>query len=135
MQNCRINNPIKKNAFLSRDKCSGFLHLRIKSLYHFKLNLNMKKIILGMFALATLGLGSCGETLMTEAQMAAAVSQGVEAQKAAVVAEEDAKCALGHDEKVTAEAQRIVEDTNAAKEAEKKAAADAAAAAKKGKKK
>lgn len=94
----------------------------------------MKKLIFGMLAVASLGLGSCGEKLLTEAEIAAAVAKGVEAQTAAVTAEMDSKCQADFDARVTAEAQRIVEDTRAAQEAEKAAAMEAAKAAK-GKKK
>lgn len=112
----------------------GFYICRINSLIFLKPELNMKKLIFGMLAVASLGLGSCGEKLLTEAEIAAAVAKGVEAQTAAVTAEMDSKCQADFDARVTAEAQRIVEDTRAAQEAEKAAAMEAAKAAK-GKKK
>ena len=97
----------------------------------------MKKLIFGMLAVTALGLGSCGEKLLTEAEIAAAVAKGVEAQTAAVTTEMDTKCQADFEARVTAEAQRIVEDTHAAQEAEKaaKMEADKAAKAVKGKKK
>ena len=97
----------------------------------------MKKLIIGMLAVSALGLGSCGEKLLTEAEVAAAVTKGVEAQTAAVNAEMDAKCQSDFAARVDAEAMRIVEDSRAAKEAEKAAAMEAEKAAKaaKGKKK
>ena len=97
----------------------------------------MKKLIFGLLATATLGLGSCGEKLLTEAEIAAEVTKGVEAQSAAVTTEMDTKCQSDFDARVTAEAQRIVEDTHSAQEAEKaaKMEADKAMKATKGKKK
>ncbi len=97
----------------------------------------MKKLIFGMLAVAALGLGSCGEKLLTEAEIAAAVATGVSAQTAAVNTDMDTKCQADFDARVTAEAQRIVEDTRAAQEAEKAAQMEAEKAAKaaKGKKK
>lgn len=94
----------------------------------------MKKVVFGLFALATFGLASCGEKLLTEAEVAAQITAKYDVAKAAVEQEMDAKCTADFDARVEAEAMRIVEDTHAAQAAEK-AAADEAAKAAKGKKK
>jgi hypothetical protein len=53
---------------------------------------NMKKMLLGLFAMATLGLASCGETLLTPEQVQAEITKGIDAGKAAIVTEESAAC-------------------------------------------
>lgn len=82
----------------------------------------MKKVVFGLFAVATFGLASCGEKLLTDAEVAQQITAKYEAGKAAVEQEMDAKCTADFDARVEAEAQRIVEDTHAAQAAEKEAA-------------
>lgn len=65
--------------------------------HHFLTNktiLNMKKTVLGILAGAalTLSMASCGEKLLTQEQFDAEVMKGVEAGRAAVESEMNAKC-------------------------------------------
>lgn len=91
----------------------------------------MKKTLLGLFAMATLGLASCGEKLLTEAEVQAEITKGIDAGKAAVIDEESKACDASFDARVQEGVQKKVADMEAAAAAEKAAAAAAAPAPKK----
>lgn len=78
----------------------------------------MKKSLLGILAVATLGLASCGEKLLTEAEVQAEITKQVDAGKAAIISEEAAAC----DASFTARVEQGVADMKAKAEAEKAAA-------------
>jgi hypothetical protein len=78
----------------------------------------MKKTLLGIFAIATLSLASCGETLLTEEQVTAEITKGIEAGKTAITTEESAACDASFDARVS--------EGVAAKQAEMEAAKAAA---------
>jgi hypothetical protein len=89
----------------------------------------MKKMLLGLFAVATLGLASCGEKLLTPAEVQAEITKGIDAGKAAIVSEEAAAC----DASFTARVDEQVAAKKAEMEAQKAAEMEAQKAA--GKKK
>lgn len=82
----------------------------------------MKKTLLGILAVATIGLASCGEKLLTEQEVSAEITKGIEAGKAAIIAEEATACDAAFDQKV--------QEGVAAKQAEMEAAKAAAQPAK-----
>jgi predicted small lipoprotein YifL len=69
----------------------------------------MKKTLLTMAAagLLTLGLSSCGEKLLTPEQVEAEIAKGVEAGKASIDNEENAKCDAEFEARVSAEFDRL----------------------------
>ncbi len=69
----------------------------------------MKKALLitAASALLTLGLSSCGEKLLTPEQVEAEIAKGVEAGKATIDAEENAKCDAEFESRVMAEFERL----------------------------
>ncbi len=69
----------------------------------------MKKTLLTVAAagLLTLGLSSCGEKLLTPEQVEAEIAKGVEAGKASIDSEEDAKCDAEFEARVSAEFDRL----------------------------
>ncbi len=69
----------------------------------------MKKTLLipAVAALLTLGLSSCGEKLLTPEQVEAEIAKGVEAGKATIDAEENAKCEAEFEARVNAEFERL----------------------------
>lgn len=69
----------------------------------------MKKTLLTVAAagLLTLGLFSCGEKLLTPEQVEAEIAKGVEAGKASIDSEEDAKCDAEFEARVSAEFDRL----------------------------
>jgi hypothetical protein len=75
----------------------------------------MKKVFTGIFAAAALMLSSCGEKLLTPEQVQAEITKGFDAGKAAIEQEATAACDAEFENRVTAEAQRMIEDarTNA----------------------
>lgn len=75
----------------------------------------MKKVILGIFAALT--LASCGEKLLTPEQVNAKIEEGVNAQKASVESEENAKCDADFQTRVSAEVDRMKAEYEAAKAA------------------
>ncbi|MBL7829280.1 MAG: hypothetical protein JNJ57_21775 [Saprospiraceae bacterium] len=83
----------------------------------------MKKTVLGILAGAalTLSMASCGEKLLTDAQVQAKIEEGFNAGKAAVETEMDAKCEADFETRVTAEVDRMKAEALAAAEAEAKA--------------
>lgn len=81
----------------------------------------MKKMLLGIFAVATLGLASCGEKLLTEAEVQAEITKGIEAGKAAIVSEEAAACDASFSARVDEQVAAKVAEMEAAKAAEKEA--------------
>jgi hypothetical protein len=80
--------------------------------------LNMKKALLGLFTMATLGLASCGEKLLTEAEVTAEITKGIDAGKAAVIDEESKVCDAGFDARVEEGVQAKVAEAAAVKAAE-----------------
>ena len=78
----------------------------------------MKKTLLGIFAMATLGLASCGEKLLTEAELQAEITKGIETGKATIIAEELVKCDTDFDAKVQAGYDAKVAEMEAMKAAE-----------------
>jgi len=62
----------------------------------------MKKTLLGILAVASITLASCGEKLLTEQEVAAEITKGIEAGKAAIVTEEEAACTSTFDARVEA---------------------------------
>jgi hypothetical protein len=97
----------------------------------------MKKLVLFTFAgaLVCSTLASCGEKLLSEAEVTAKVSELYNAQAATVGSELDAQCQASFDARVSAEVTRMSTEAAAAKAAEMEAAAAAKAAAKPAKKK
>lgn len=77
------------------------------------LNSMTKKFLLGFCVLAALSLSSCGEKLMTDAQVQAAVQQGVEAGRAAVESEMDKVCEANFQARVQAEFEKLKADYDA----------------------
>lgn len=75
----------------------------------------MKKTLLGIFSglLLTLGLMSCGEKLMTDAQVQTEIQNGVEAGKGSIESEESAKCDAEFEARVTAEMDRLKAEAEA----------------------
>lgn len=69
----------------------------------------MKKTLFvhAIAALLTLGLSSCGEKLLTPEQVEAEIAKGVEAGKAAIDTEENAKCDAEFESRVNAEFERL----------------------------
>jgi hypothetical protein len=86
----------------------------------------MKKTLLGLLAFASLSLAACGEKLLTDAELQAEITKGIEAGKAAIVTEEDAACSASFDARVAEGVAKMQADAEAAK-----AAATPAPAAKK----
>jgi hypothetical protein len=80
--------------------------------------LNMKKTLLGLFAVAALGLASCGEKLLTEAEVQAEITKGIDAGKAAIIDEESKACDANFDARVEEGVQAKVAEMEAAKAAE-----------------
>lgn len=80
----------------------------------------MKKSLLGLFAVAALGLASCGEKLMTDAEVQAEITKGIEAGKAAIITEEGANCDATFDARVEEGYQKKVAEMEAMKAAETK---------------
>lgn len=81
----------------------------------------MKKTLLGLFTIALLGLASCGEKLLTEAEVTAEITKGIDAGKAAVIDEESKACDAGFDARVEEGYQAKVAEMEAAKAAEEAA--------------
>lgn len=75
----------------------------------------MKKTLLGIFSglLLTLALMSCGEKLLTDAQVQADIQSGVEAGKVGIETEENAKCDADFEARVTAEVDRLKAEAEA----------------------
>ena len=69
----------------------------------------MKKTVLGMLAGAALmfSLASCGDKLLTDEQVQAEIQKGVDAGKAGVETEMNAKCDAEFETRVTAEIDRM----------------------------
>jgi hypothetical protein len=93
----------------------------------------MKKLVFGMLAgaLVCSTLASCGEKLLSEAEVTAKVSELYNAQAATVGSELDAQCQASFDARVQTEVDKLVADAAAAKAAAEAEAAAAKAAAKK----
>ena len=70
----------------------------------------MKKAVLGILAAAalTFSMASCGEKLLTEEQVQAKITEGVEAGKPAIEAEESAACDQNFETRVAAEVDTMV---------------------------
>jgi hypothetical protein len=79
---------------------------------------HMKKMLLGLFACAAFCLASCGEKLLTEAEVSAEITKGIDAGKAAIMSEEAAAC----DASFQARVDEAVAKAQAEMEAEKAAA-------------
>jgi hypothetical protein len=77
-----------------------------------------KKFLSGLCVLAALSLSSCGEKLMTDAQVQAAIQQGVETGRAAVESEMDKVCEANFQARVQAEFEKFKADYEATKAAE-----------------
>lgn len=79
----------------------------------------MKKTIMGFFAIAALSftMASCGEKLLTDAEVKAKIEEGFTTQKAAVETEEQAKCDARFEQAVTTEVERMKAEAEAAKAA------------------
>ena len=69
----------------------------------------MKKTVIGIFAVATMALAltSCGEKLLTDAQVQEEIQKGFDAGKAAIESEMTAKCDAEFESRVTAEFDRM----------------------------
>ena len=80
----------------------------------------MKKTLLGLFAIATIGLASCGEKLLTEAEVQAEITKGIEAGKAAVVSEAATACDASFTARVDEGVQKKVAEMEAMKATETK---------------
>jgi hypothetical protein len=78
---------------------------------------NMKKTLLGILAFAALGLASCGEKLLTEAEMQAEITKGIEAGKAAIVTEEATNCDAAFQTRVDEGVAKLQADMEAEKAA------------------
>lgn len=76
----------------------------------------MKKTVFGILAGAALciSLASCGEKLMTDAEVQAEIQKGVDAQKAQVMSEASAQCDAQFEARVTAEVDRLIAEDQAA---------------------
>jgi hypothetical protein len=76
----------------------------------------MKRLIFGMLAgaLVCSTMASCGEKLMTDAEITAKVSELVSAQSVGVNTEADAACDAQFDARVTAEVDKMVAEAAAA---------------------
>lgn len=75
----------------------------------------MKKTLLGLLAVATIGLASCGEKLLTEAEVQAEITKGIDAGKAAIISEEAAACDANFEARVAEEVQKKTAEMEAAK--------------------
>jgi len=78
----------------------------------------MKKTLLGLLAIASLGLASCGEKLLTEAEVQTEITKGIDAGKAAVIDEEAKACDTSFDARVEEGVQAKTAEMEAAKAAE-----------------
>lgn len=76
----------------------------------------MKKSVIGIFALVAMSfaLASCGEKLLTEAQVQEEIQKGFDAGKAAVESEMNAKCESEFEARATAEFERMKTEAEAA---------------------
>ena len=76
----------------------------------------MKKTVLGILvgAALTLGMTSCGEKLLTQEQFDAEVQKGVEAGRAAVESEMNAKCDAEFDTRVQERVNQLDQEATAA---------------------
>lgn len=76
----------------------------------------MKKIILSILAGAalTFTMASCGEKLLTDAQVQAEIVKGFEAGKAAAETEMEAKCQADFETRASAEFDRLKAEAEAA---------------------
>jgi hypothetical protein len=76
----------------------------------------MKKTILGIFAGAALmlSMASCGEKLLTPEQFDAEVQKGVEAGRAAVESEMNAKCDADFENRVQEKVNQLDQEAAAA---------------------
>jgi hypothetical protein len=77
----------------------------------------MKKTVIGIFAVAVMSFAmtSCGEKLLTDAQVQEEIQKGFDAGKAAVETEMNAKCDADFETRVTAEFERMKAEAEAAK--------------------
>jgi hypothetical protein len=82
----------------------------------------MKKMLLGLLAAATIGLASCGEKLLTPAEVQAEITKGIDAGKAAIVTEETAACDATFQARVDEGVAAKKAEMDAAKAAEMEAA-------------
>jgi hypothetical protein len=78
----------------------------------------MKKTLLGMVAVVAMSLASCGEKLLTEAEVQAEITKGIEAGKAAIATEEAAKCDASFTARVEEGVAKMKMEAEAAKAAE-----------------
>lgn len=78
----------------------------------------MKKTILGIFAGAafTLFMASCGEKLLTQEQFDAEVTKGLEAGRAGVESEMNAKCDAEFDKRVEERVLQLDQEAAAAQQ-------------------
>ncbi len=79
----------------------------------------MKKTMLGILAGAalTLSMASCGEKLLTQEQFDAEVAKKVEAGRAAVESEMNAKCDADYETRVQERVNQLDQENAAAQEA------------------
>lgn len=82
----------------------------------------MKKLLLGLFAVASLGLASCGEKLLTPAEVQAEITKGIDAGKATITTEEAAACDAAFTTRVDEQVAAKTAEMEAAKAAEMEAA-------------
>lgn len=78
----------------------------------------MKKTLLGLLAVATISLASCGEKLLTDAEVQAEITKGIEAGKAAIISEETANCDANFDARVEEAVQVKMAEMESAKASE-----------------
>lgn len=76
----------------------------------------MKKLIFGIIsgALVVSTLASCGEKLLSDAEVKAKIDEGVNAQSAAILSAADAECNAQFESRVQAEVARLQAEAAAA---------------------
>lgn len=76
----------------------------------------MKKTVIGIFAVVAMSfaLASCGEKLLTDAQVQEEIQKGFDAGKAAVESEMNTKCESEFEARAVAEFERMKTEAEAA---------------------
>jgi hypothetical protein len=94
--------------------CPTFVHHFTTTL--FKFFIKMKKVVFGMIAgaLVCCTLASCGEKLMSEAEVTAKVTELFDQQATAVASELDAKCESELQSRIDTEVARLEAEAAAA---------------------